>query len=203
MQRLQGMIDASVSMLLERKAPLLARYATNDDYGEITWVYRESGLSFPPDVSAALLAYLAQQDEAATIPLIEQRLEKITPNQEDNFLPKLTRLYYSDGIGKILKQRLELNEPYAVSTAAYLLGKYGSPRDEAALLARLTRWQNEWKGRVTEAHSNFQAIAERELVDALVMGKAFVLSPERKQELRRSCLTAHCKQSNPQFLPER
>ena len=203
MHRLQGMIDASVRMVLERKAPLLARYATKDDYGEIIWVYRESGLDFPPEVSAALLAYLAKQNEPATIPLIEQRLEKITPNTEDNFLPKLTRLYYSEGIGKILKQRLNLDEPYAVSTAAYLLGKYGSPGDEVALLNRLAKWQNDWRGRVAEANSNFQGIAERDLVDALINSKAFGLTPERKQELRRNCLTEYCKQSNPYLRPER
>lgn len=203
MHRLQGMIDASVRMVLEKKAPLLARYATKDDYGEIIWVYRESGLDFPPELSAALLAYLAKQDEPATIPLIEQRLEKITPNSEDNFLPKLTRLYYSDGIGKILKQRLNLDEPYAVSRAAYLLGKYGSPGDEVALLNRLAKWQNDWRGRVAEANSNFQGIAERDLVDALIDSKAFGLTPERKQELRRNCLTEYCKQSNPYLRPER
>ncbi|HEY0725265.1 MAG TPA: hypothetical protein VGD41_14935, partial [Pyrinomonadaceae bacterium] len=203
MHRLQGMIDASVRMVLEKKAPLLVRYATKDDYGEIIWVYRESGLDFPPELSAALLAYLAKQDEPATIPLIEQRLEKITPNSEDNFLPKLTRLYYSDGIGKILKQRLNLDEPYAVSTAAYLLGKYGSPGDEVALLNRLAKWQNDWRGRVTEANSNVQGIAERDLVDALINSKAFGLTPERKQELRRNCLTEYCKQSNPYLRPER
>jgi hypothetical protein len=198
MRKLPGQGDSSLRESLERKAPLLARYATGDSYGEIRDLYQESGSTFPPEIAAALLAYLAKQNEAATIPLIEQRLEKVTPYHEDNFLPRLTQLYYSDGIGRILKQRLDLDEPNAVSTAAYLLGKYGSPGDEVALLARLARWQNEWQGRVAEANANSQGAAERELVNALVIGKAWTLSSERKQELRRNCLTAHCKQSNPQ-----
>ncbi|HET6980283.1 MAG TPA: hypothetical protein VFI24_28370 [Pyrinomonadaceae bacterium] len=203
MRHMQGMIDSSVRMVLERKPMLLARYATADIYRDVLDIYQESNSKFPPETNAAILAYLAKQNEAVTIPLIEQWLEKITPNSEDNFLPKLTKLYYSEAIGKILKQRLELDDPFAVSTAAYLLGKYGSPKDEDALLTRLARWQNDWRARVAEANTNFQGIAERELVDALVRGKAFGLSPERKQELRRNCLSEHCKQSNPQFLPER
>jgi hypothetical protein len=194
---LQSMIDSSFRMTLERKPALLPRYATKTIYPEVLDIYRESSPYFTDEIYAAILAYLAKQNEAVAIPLIEQRLERITPDKEANFLPKLVPLYYSEGIGKVLKKRLDATEPYAVSIAAYLLGKYGSVGDEAVLLARLERWQKEWGGRITEANTNFQGLAERELVDALINGTAWTLSPARKQELRQNCLSAHCKQSSP------
>ena len=73
---MQSMIDSSVRMWLERKPALLARYATADIYRDVLDIYRESGSTFPPETIAAMLAYLAKQNETATIPLIEQRLEK-------------------------------------------------------------------------------------------------------------------------------
>lgn len=183
-------------VFFEHKAALAARYATENIYQDVSEIYRETASRLSFETRAAILAYLAKQNEGETIPLIEQVLTEIQPNQEFNFLPKLVRLYHSKAIGKILTARLETDEPEFVSTAAYLLGKYGPADVEVVLQARLERWQKEWRERVAEADANLQGIAERGLVDALVRGNdAWQLSAERKSELQRSCVTKLCKES--------
>jgi hypothetical protein len=197
LRRLKNPIDNYARVWLQNKAALAARFATENIYQDVLEIYRETATSLPFETAAAVLAYLAKQNEAATIPLIEETLTRLESNQDFNFLPTLTKLYYSDGIGKILEKRLELNDPHAVSTAAYLLGKYGSAEDEAVLQKRLDRWRKEWRDRIAEAEAAQQGVAERELKDALVRGTAWQLSPERKRELQRGCLTRYCKESKP------
>lgn len=197
LRRLKNPIDNFTRVWLQNKAAVAARFATENIYQEVLELYRGAATSLPYETSAAVLAYLAKQNEAATIPLIEETLTRLEPGQDFNFLPTLTKLYYSDGIGMILKKRLELNDPQAVSTAAYLLGKYGAAEDEAVLQTRLDRWRKEWRDRVAEAEAAQQGVAERELKDALVRGTAWQMSAERKRELQQGCLTRYCKDSKP------
>ena len=147
------------------------------------------------DTRAALLAYLAKQNESEAIPLIEQTLLTIQPNEDFNFLPKLTKLHYSEAIGDLVKKRLDSEEPFAASNAAYLIGLHGTVRDEVVLQARLERWRKDWGSRVTEADNNQQGMIEREIVYALLFGKAWKLSPEREKELKQSCLSKMCRQT--------
>jgi hypothetical protein len=196
LKRLKSPVDNGARFFIQYKAALAARYATESIYQDVLDIYRQTALRLPGETAVALLAYLAKQNELATIPLIEETLAAIEPGQDFNFLPQLTKLYYSDAIGKVLKKRLELNDPHAVSTAAYLLGQHGAPGDELVLQGRLNRWQKEWRERVAEADANLQGMAERELIDALVRGTAWTLSAERKRELQQSCVTRLCKSSN-------
>jgi hypothetical protein len=183
-------------MALQRDGALMARYATENIYRDVLQLYRENVATLKLESRAALLAYLAKQNEPETLVLIEQSLADLPPDQDFNFLPKLTKLYYSEGIGELLKKRLETNESHAASNAAYLLGVHGMPGDELVLEARLERWQKEWGDRASEADANLQGMIERELVYALVHGKSWKLSPERVKELQQSCVSKFCRQSN-------
>jgi hypothetical protein len=91
---------------------------------------------------------------------------------------------------------LETENISQASHAAYLLGKHGSAGDERVLEARLKRWREEWRDRVAEADAQYQGRIEREIISALVNGKSWKLSPQRVQELKTSCITQLCKQSN-------
>jgi hypothetical protein len=150
---------------------------------------------------AALLAYLAKQNEREALPLIEQQLEELPVNQEFNFLPQLTSLYYSDGIAAILRKRVESDQPEVASTTAYLLAKYGDAGDRKILEARLERWRKEWGARQLEADTNQQGRIESELVSGLNRAKDGRIAPERLRELQQSCITKICKQQFPTPQP--
>jgi hypothetical protein len=184
------------SVYLKQKTSLAVRYATISIYADLMQIYRSAGAKLPLDSRAALLAYFARYNEPEALPLVEQTLEALEPGQDFNFLPEFTRLYYSDEIGTLLVKRLESNEPQTASTAAYLLSLHGRTGDVKVIEARLERWRKEWGNRAEEADTNLQGIVERELIMALISGKAaWKLSPERVKELRQSCITRLCRQN--------
>lgn len=168
---------------LKQKTSLAARYATIGIYQSLMELYQQSGAKLPLESRACLLAYFARYNENEALPLIEQVLAGIEPGQDFNFLPDLTRLYYSDGIDGVLRKRLESDEPRAVSTSAWLMSKYGPAGDQQVLEVRLERWRKEWGGRAAEAQANLQGTAEREMVEALLRAKSWKASPERAIEL--------------------
>ncbi|HBB98256.1 MAG TPA: hypothetical protein DC054_22970 [Blastocatellia bacterium] len=182
---------------LKHKASLAARYGTDAIYQDLLEVYRNSGAKLPIDSRACLLAYFARYNEQETLPLIEQTLTETPPGQEFNFLPELTRLYYSDGIDALLRKRLESNEPQIVSNAAYLISLHGSADDEKVLESRLDRWRKDWANRSVEAETNLQGTVERELVYGLIHAKAWKLAPDRMKELQQGCITKYCSQNFP------
>ncbi|MDX6496868.1 MAG: hypothetical protein QOG23_128 [Blastocatellia bacterium] len=180
---------------LKQKASLAARYASVGIYQSLMELYQQSGAKLPLESRACLLAYFARYNENEALPLIDQVLTGIEPGQDFNFLPDLARLYYSDGIDGVLRKRLESDEPRAVSTAAYLMSKYGPAGDQQVIEARLERWRKEWGSRAAEAQANLQGTAEREMVEALIRAKSWKASPERVKELEQGCITDFCRQN--------
>jgi len=180
---------------LRQKASLAARYATVGIYQSLMELYQQSGAKLPLESRACLLAYFARYNENEALPLVEQLLNGLEPGQDFNFLPNLTRLYYSDGIDGVLRKRIESDEPHAVSISAWLMGKYGPAGDQQVIEARLERWRKEWGSRAAEAQANLQGTAEREMVEALIRSKSWKASPERVKELEQGCITDLCRQN--------
>lgn len=183
---------------LKFKVDLLVRFATDSIYQELMELYRDVGEKLPADSRGALLAYFAKHNEREAIPMIEKVVSEFKPGADPMILGYLTRHYYSDEIGVILKKLLESDDYSHASHAAYLIGRQGTAGDERVLESRLKRWREEWRDRVAEADAQNQGQIERELIWALINGQSwkFSLSPERVQELRMSCITNVCKQSN-------
>jgi hypothetical protein len=182
-------------IFLKQKASLAARYATVGIYQSLMELYQQSGAKLPLETRACLLAYFARYNENETLPLVEQVLAGLEPGQDFNFLPNLTRLYYSDGIDGVLRKRLENDEPRAVSTSAWLMAKYGPASDQQVIEARLERWRKEWASRAAEAQANLQGTAEREMVEALMRAKSWKASTEQVKELEQGCVTDFCRQN--------
>src|SRR5258708_28205802 len=136
-------------------------------------LYQQSGAKLPLESRACLLAYCARYNENEALPLIEQVLAGIEPGQDFNFLPDLTRLYFSDGVDGVLRKRLESDEPRAVSTSAWLMSKYGPAGDQQVIEARLERWRKEWGNRAAEAQANLPETAERAIGEAQPPAKAW------------------------------
>lgn len=182
-------------ILLKQKAALAVRYATNSIYPDLMAIYTTNAARLTVGARASLLAYLAKHNEQEVLPLIEQALSEIPPGQEFNFLPELTRLYFSEGIDALLKSRLDSDDPEIAQSAAYLISQHGPPTDQQVLEKRLTRWRKEWSARLGEAAENKQGLIEMELVSALLHAKSWQLAPERVRELQQSCLTKYCSQN--------
>jgi hypothetical protein len=183
-------------VVLKGKTALLVRFATDSIYRELMQLYRELGTSLARDGRPGLLAYFAKHNESEAIPLIEQAVAELKPGEDPRLLAELTALYYSDAIGIIVKKLLETDDVAMVSQAAYLIGEHGSASDQKLLEARLKRWRDQWRNRAAEADAQQQGRIERELVSALIRGKAWQLPPERARELQLSCITQLCKESN-------
>ena len=182
---------------LTQKAAMAVRYATNSIYPDLMASYNENAKRLSMGSRAALLAYFAKQNEREALPLIKQALDELPIEQEFNFLPELTKLYYSDGIATIVKERVESDQPEIASTNVYLLSKYGDAGDRKILEARLERWRKEWTTRQLEADSNQQGRIEAELLSGLNRRKDGTIPPERVKELQQSCITKICKQQFP------
>lgn len=182
-------------MFLKHKASLAARYASENIYPDLMDIYSTAGAKLSLDSRAALLAYFAKHNEPEALPLIEQILAELPAGQDFNFLPELTRLYYSDAIDSVLRKRLESDEPQAAGTAAYLISLHGPAGDQKVIEARLERWLKEWRHRPAEADANLQGMVERELITALGHAKSWKLAPEHIKELQRNCVTKLCRQN--------
>jgi len=184
-------------ILLTRKTPLLVRFATDKIYQPLIELYRERRETLQAGARAGLLAYFAKHHEREALPLIEQAVSELKPGQYPEILSDLTALYYSESIGALLKKMMATDDPSLASHAAYLIGRHGSSGDEKVLTARLQQWHEQWRNRIAEADAERQGQIERELIYALVNGKAWKLSDARVRELKASCVTEMCKQSNP------
>jgi len=184
-------------VFLKQKTSLLVRFGTEGIYQELMDLYQKVGATLYPDARAGLLAYFAKHNEREAIPLIEQAIAELKPEESSDLLRDLTELHYSEAIGDLVKKRLATDDLSSASNAAYLIGLHGSGDDQQVLEARLKRWREEWGNRVAEADDQHQGRIESEIVYALIHGKSWKLSPERVKELQVSCITQMCKQNNP------
>lgn len=108
-------------------------------------LYQTVGAKLYPDGRAGLLAYFAKHNEREALPLIEQAISELKPDQDPAVLRELTALYYSEAIGVLVKKLLVTDDRSWASNAAYLIGLHGSIDDKEVLEARLKRWQEEWE----------------------------------------------------------
>ena len=186
----------AASVFLRVKAALLMRFATANIYSSVLEIYQTRRTKLTPDCRAGLLAYLAKHNEREGIALIEQVISELKPGDYPRILSDLTKLYYSESIGALLKKLLESDDSVHASHAAYLIGREGSAGDERVLEARLKRWREEWGNRIGQDEAEVQGQVERELIYALIHSKKWKLSDERVKELKQSCLTKMCKETH-------
>jgi hypothetical protein len=196
-RRLVAIPDNRGFVHLKQKTSLLVRFGSEGIYQELMDLYQTVGAKLYADGRAGLLAYFAKHNEREALPLIEQAISELKPDEDPAVLRELTALYYSEAIGVLVKKLLVTDDRSWASNAAYLIGLHGSADDKQVLEARLKRWQEEWGNRVVEADEQQQGRIESELVGALIHGESWKLPPERLRELQMGCLTQMCKRSNP------
>src|SRR5262249_55006204 len=150
------------------------------------------------------LGYLARYNETQAMPLIEQTLEELGPDRGSWFLTNLTRSNYPKAVGDLLRKRLESDDPRWVSSASYIMSQRGPAADMRLIGARLDRWVREWRARGPELDAAgddnkaaIQRMAQVNLIQALLLGKAWKLSEEKINQLKQSCVTKACRQHFP------
>ncbi|MEA2204417.1 MAG: hypothetical protein QOE77_1193 [Blastocatellia bacterium] len=188
---------------LKQKTALAARYASPAIYQSMLDLYQNGQQRWHADAPANVLAYLTKYDEKRGLALINQALTELQPGQEFSFLSDLTNGYYSEGIGDLLRQMLQSDQPETVSLAAYLLSKHGNLSDQKVIAARLDRWLQDWRGRESVLSTNEsdegvrQAMLQVNLLEALTRAKAWKLSEAETKRLEETCLTQRCRQIFP------
>src|SRR5262245_213672 len=200
-RRFAPLKQRSDSVFLRHKTLLAARFASPAIYDSLMEVYQNWGAKWEPDARAGLLGYLIRCNETQAMPLIEQTLEELGPDQGSWFLSNLTRSNYPSAIGDLMRKRLESDDPSWVSAAAYIMSLHGPSEDMRLIEARLDRWVKEWGRRAAEldaagddTKTNIQRMTQVNLIQALMMGKAWKLSEEKINQLKQSCVTQACRQ---------
>jgi hypothetical protein len=196
LEQIRRFVSSKISFdrtYLKQKASLTARYATKSIYADVMDIYRNAGDKLPMETRPGFLAYFARHNEEEALPLIHSALRGLPPGQDFNLLPDLTRLYFSEAIDALLRERLQSDEPQTAGTAAYLISLHGAASDQKVLEERLRRWRSDWRDRSAEAETNSQGTVERELILGLTRAKSWKLSSERVRELEQSCLTQICR----------
>src|SRR5262249_31924048 len=180
------------SVLLRHKALLAARYASPAIYDGLMEVYQNWGAKWDPDARAGLLGYLVRYNETQAMLLIEKTLEELGPDRGSWFLSNLTRSNYPRAVGDLLRKRLESDDPRRVSSASYIMSQRGPAEDVRLIEARLDRWVEEWGGRGAEldaagddAKMVIQRMAQVNLIQALLNGRAWKLSEEKIKQLKQ------------------
>ncbi len=187
-------------VLLRHKALLVARYASPAIYDGLMEVYETWGAKWPQDARASLLGYFARYNETQAIPLIEKALAELGPGQDLSFLTDLTRSNYTQAVGDLLRKRLEGEDPQSVSTAAYIMSQHGPAEDRRLIEARLGRWVKEWGKRGAELDAAgtdtniIQSMVEVNLIESLLLGKAWKLPEEEIKQLKQGCVTRACRE---------
>ncbi len=186
---------------LKYRARLVARYASASIYQDLLETYQTWGGKWSPVARASLLGYFVRYNDNQAMPLIEQALASIAPDQHSSFFHELTRYSYSDGIDALLKKRLDSDDPQSVGFAASLMSAHGPPSDQMLIEARLERWLREWNNRRAELDAPEagekmarQRMVQIELIGALIYGKSWKLPEWKVKQLQQSCLTQECRE---------
>ncbi len=178
---------------------LIARYATDAILPQVTAKLDPLLGKWGCAIQDPLLAYVLRVDPQAARVRIE---EAVAARGKDftacnhGLFQGISEIHYDPVLEEIGIHSLDDPDPQVAETAATMLGKYGSPVAEAALLQRFKEWSAVWAGQESELNLTFaeqtgdriyQLGLGQNLAQALATGKSW-LSDEHALE-RLSQLT--------------
>ncbi|MFT3742793.1 MAG: hypothetical protein QM785_00735 [Pyrinomonadaceae bacterium] len=191
-----------VHLNLEFKLMLAARYATAKIYDDMLRVYTKYGINWRLEQSGSILAYLLSHNEKEGIPLVEDRLVKSHEESGFNVFYNLTRISMPPGLQKILRKRLESEEPETLGTAAYYLSKFGGQENRNLIENRHERWLKKWSGRSAELDdpkaddkTKAQSMAQINLLISLIRTESWKLSDKEAYQLKLMCVSRACRET--------
>jgi len=198
----------------EVAARLLVRYGTAAVLPQVKAFYGDGSVRLPSRARAALLAYLLRVDEPLGAVRLREALSRGGPADSEynkTSLDEVSQLYVCPAMEKVAMDLLNGADPQLAANAAYFLKEHGTPPAKPALLARLERFHNEWKGREDElkvhiihSRTNWaQRNLEQSLVSALCEADAWVLAPEEAGRVAELCVTENWRQGPQRVIEQR
>lgn len=181
-------------------ASLIARYASDAIRPQVTAKLDPLLGKWACAVQDPLLAYVLRVDALGARVRIEEAVAARGKDFTDcnrGMFQGISEIHYDPVLEGIGIHSLDDPDPQVAETAATMLGKYGSPAAEAALLQRFKEWSVVWAGQESELNLSFadqpgdriyQLGLGQNLAQALATGKSW-LSDERTLE-RLSQLTS-------------
>jgi hypothetical protein len=175
-------------------ASLIARYATDAILPQVVEQLEPKIGKWACTIQDALLAYVLRVSPESARPLIEKAIavrgEEFSACNHGLF-QLVSEIHYDPLLEDIAIESLNDPDPEVAQTAATMLGKFGSPAAESALVKRFATWSEHWSGRETQLDrifadglndDVFQLGLGQNLAQALGTGKAWLTE---KAELQR------------------
>ena len=188
---------------LNQKILLAARYATGAIYQGLMEIYKTRGNHWSEETKNLLLGYFIRHNEEA-ISLIEERLAKSGDNSGGSIFFNITKINFPEfpkSLEKLLRKRLEGDDPSPAGTASYYLSRYGDEKNKKLIEERYRRWLKEWRDRAAELNNpnadaaiKNQAMFEINVVESLIGAKNWKLSVLETKQLKSMCVTQTCRQ---------
>jgi hypothetical protein len=180
---------------LDNLASLISRYATDAILPQIIEQVDPKIGTWACAIQDPLLAYVLRVNPALARPRIMRAIaargaEFSACNH--GLLLTISEIRYDPVLEEIGIQSLDDPDPQVALTAAAMLGNFGSPAAESALLQRYSRWCTEWSGRESELNITFadgagekvyQLGLGENLMRALAVGKSWLSDKTRLQHL--------------------
>lgn len=176
-----------------RLASLIARYATAAILPQIVETVDQKIGKWACDIQNPTLAYLLRVNPAIARPRIERAIaargDEFTACNQSLF-QTVSEIHYDPVLEEIALQSLDDPDPQVAGTAATLLGKFGSPTAESALLQRYTSWNEKWAGRVSQLNrmmadpldeNAYQLGLGQNLTQALATGQSWLMDKNKLQ----------------------
>jgi hypothetical protein len=193
-------------------ASLLARYATAAILPQIVEKLDPNIGKLACEVQNPTLAYLLRVDPAIARP----RIERAIAARGEGFsacnqvlLQTVSEIHYDPVLEEIAIRSLDDPDPQVASTAARLLGRFGSPAAESALWQRYTSWSAKWAGRESQLDLMFaDGIDERSyqrnfgqnLAQALATGESWLADKNKLQRLLQMTKVRRVQQEVESYL---
>ncbi|HEY4839465.1 MAG TPA: hypothetical protein VIH72_12705, partial [Candidatus Acidoferrales bacterium] len=177
-------------VLLQNKAQLAAKFATNSIYDDLYTLYETSSATWNAQTRGAFLAYFMRWDSARGRPLLEAALPANADKFDLNITFTLYKAYFSPSLNDFLRERLASGPPGQAESAAYGMSDFGPAENQDILRKRLVRWRTEWLDKdIPPAEGKL----EMQLVLSVISGKHWRLPDSEAAALRQSCVSTACR----------
>ncbi|HWC19224.1 MAG TPA: HEAT repeat domain-containing protein, partial [Terriglobales bacterium] len=163
---------------LENIASLIARYATDAILPQMLNKLDPVIGKWDCTVQDSLLAYVLRVNPAMARPRIEQAIAARGSGYfacNRGLFQGISEIHFDPVLEEIGIRSLDDPDPEVAMTAATMLGRFGSPAAESALLTRYQRWAQHWVGKESELNLTF-AQSSRDLNNQLGLGQNLMMA---------------------------
>jgi hypothetical protein len=187
-------------------ASLIARYGTETILPQVVEQIEPQIGKLSCDVQEPLLAYVLRVSPSTARGLIDKAIAargKGFSACNHSLFPAVSEIHYDPILEDIAIQSLDDADPEVAVGAASMLGKFGSPAAESALLRRYARWSEQWAGREAQLDRIFSDGLSAEtyqlglglnLTQALAMGKSWLTDKTALQGLAQQTTVRRVRQ---------